>query len=177
MCKTVPTVVAVLARVTADLNQPRGADVLFGVDVPEAWLREGVRLEIDLPRLLSCQRCEGGGCDLCERKGAFSRHQTDCGEEPLRVQLPASAGADVSPVMLRLPGLGARSLGDEPLPAGHLLLTVRPIAPSEERPVSPRVRRLRGPGDSRPLWRSLLSPAGLLAVGTIGFLILWWILK
>lgn len=39
--------------------------------VLKEWLREGARLEVELPSKLRCDLCDGGGCDLCERSGAY----------------------------------------------------------------------------------------------------------
>lgn len=176
MCNTVPIVVAVLARVTADLNQPRGADVLLVVNVPEVWLRQGASLELSLPRLLSCVRCDGGGCDLCERKGAFSKQQVVGGEEPFAITLPTGAGQATGAVQLRLPGLGVRAV-EEGLPPGHLLVTVRPNAEPNDDSRSPLVRLVAPFGEKVGLWQRVLSPVGLLVAGTLGFIVLWWILK
>src|SRR5688572_32745298 len=95
--------VTVLARVTLDLDEPRGPDVLHGVEVPMEWLEQGASVSIVLPRLLSCARCEGGGCDVCARKGAFEIST----EAPIVVSLPRQPGAAPSAVRLRLPGYGA----------------------------------------------------------------------
>ena len=113
--------VTVLARVTNDLDEPRGPDVLYTVEVPMEWLEEGASVSIALPRLLPCARCEGGGCDVCGRKGAF---EIPLLEGPVVVSLPRQSGAAPSALRLRLPGYGAR--GDETLPLGHLILTVVP---------------------------------------------------
>ena len=112
--------VTVLARVTNDVDEPRGPDVLFSVEVPMEWLEEGASVSIALPRLLSCARCEGGGCDVCGRKGAFEQ----AADGPVIVSLPRQVGAAPSALRLRLPGYGAR--GDAALPLGHLILTVVP---------------------------------------------------
>jgi len=49
-------------------RSPRGR---VSIVVPTAWLREGARLEVDLPAKLRCDHCDGGGCDACERSGAY----------------------------------------------------------------------------------------------------------
>lgn len=110
----------VLARVTNDVDEPRGPDVLHTVEVPMEWLGQGASVSVALPRLLTCARCEGGGCDACGRKGAFEQ----AGEGPVVVSLPRQAGAVPAALRLRLPGYGAR--GDGALPRGHLILTVVP---------------------------------------------------
>jgi hypothetical protein len=132
--------VAVLARVTEDLEQPRGPDVLHAVEVPISWFAEGACIEVRLPRLLSCARCEGGGCDLCGRRGAFEQAASGAPSE-IAVTLPAQAPEATGPVRLRLPAHGARAAEDSGLPNGHLLLTVVP-RPIEQTQVSPSVRKL-----------------------------------
>lgn len=41
------------------------------VDVIEEWLVDGVTLELVVSRLLTCGRCDGGGCDGCNKSGAI----------------------------------------------------------------------------------------------------------
>jgi hypothetical protein len=106
--------------VTNDVDEPRGPDVLLNVEVPMEWLEEGSSVSIALPRLLLCARCDGGGCDLCGRKGAFEAAASG----PVVVSLPRQAGGAPSALRLRLPGYGAR--GDASLPLGHLIMTVVP---------------------------------------------------
>jgi hypothetical protein len=74
---------------------PRGR---VKITVPLAWLNDGAELEIITPRLLSCDRCGGGGCDGCERSGAF-RGPKDEAKRTLRVSL---APQDESGVVIRL---------------------------------------------------------------------------
>ena len=116
-----------LARVTQDLDEPRGPDVACSIEVPQDWFLLGATLQITLPRLLSCARCDGGGCDVCERRGAFEQQAAGIASE-VAVVLPMQAAESHAPVRLRLPALGARAAEPE-LPAGHLLLTVVPHAP------------------------------------------------
>lgn len=169
------TVPAVLARVTADLNQPRGSDVLLVVDVPETWLQQGATLQLRLPRLLTCLRCEGGGCDACGRRGAFAREKLGGQEgEPVVVTLPQGKAGACQALQLRLPGLGALSIEPD-LPPGHLLLTVR--AATAGQASSAAVTRLKGSQRRARFQFSFFSPLGLLAFGMIGFGILWWMLK
>jgi hypothetical protein len=132
--------VAVLARVTEDLDQPRGPDAMHAIEVPNAWFVEAASVELRLPRLLSCARCEGGGCDVCGRRGAFEQAGTGAPSE-IVVSLPAQPEGMTAPVRLRLPGHGARAAEDSGLPNGHLLLTVVP-RPLEASLVSTSVRKL-----------------------------------
>jgi len=119
--------VVALARVTQDLDEPRGPDVACSIEVPENWFWVGATLQIALPRLLSCARCDGGGCDACERRGAFEQAAAGMASE-VAVVLPVLQPERCVAVRLRLPALGARA-ADQGLPAGHLLLTVVPHAP------------------------------------------------
>src|SRR6185295_11928044 len=102
-------------------------DVACSIEVPQDWFLVGATLQIALPRLLSCARCDGGGCDACERRGAFEQQAAGIASE-VAVVLPIQSPEHYSAVRLRLPALGARAAEPE-LPAGHLLLTVVPRAP------------------------------------------------
>jgi hypothetical protein len=109
-----------LARISLDVDGPRGPDVLCEIVVPAEWFTDGRRLQIDLPGRLTCANCSGGGCDACGRSGAL---ETPKVEEPLELTLPSSAGS-LGRFRVRIPGLGAES-GEAGLARGHLLLTVR----------------------------------------------------
>ncbi len=61
---------------------PRGR---VSIVVPTQWLREGARLEVDLPAKLRCDLCDGGGCDACARSGAYATPEE---RGPLAVTLP-----------------------------------------------------------------------------------------
>lgn len=134
------------------------------------WLEEGASVSIVLPRLLNCARCEGGGCDVCGRKGAFEQLAV---EGPIVVSLPRQSGAAPSAVRLRLPGYGAR--GETELPLGHLILTVVPRdaafgwAPAES------VQKIESTDEAhRPAhWG---AGAWGLAIAAVA-LIAWWLLR
>ncbi len=113
---------------------------MHSVEVPSAWFVEGASMEVRLPRLLSCARCEGGGCDACGRRGAFEHAGSGAPSEVV-VTLPAQPPDTTAPVRLRLPAHGARAAEDSGLPNGHLLLTIVPRL-LEEAQVSPSVRKL-----------------------------------
>ena len=55
------------------LDQKKGPRGAVSIVVPRNWLREGARLEIELPGKLRCDICGGGGCDPCARSGAYAR--------------------------------------------------------------------------------------------------------
>jgi hypothetical protein len=101
--------------------------VACSIEVPENWFWVGATLQIALPRLLACARCDGGGCDACERRGAFEQTAAGTAKE-VAVVLPVLHPERCVPVRLRLPALGAQAT-EQGLPAGHLLLTVVPHAP------------------------------------------------
>ena len=56
------------AALDAKLKAPRGR---VSIVVPQKWLREGVRLAVDVPAKIKCDLCDGGGCDGCARSGAY----------------------------------------------------------------------------------------------------------
>lgn len=159
----------VLARVTNDLDEPRGPDVLHHVEVPMEWIGEGASISIALPRLLPCARCEGGGCDVCARKGAFEISA----EAPVVVSLPRQPGGAPSAVRLRLPGYGA--LGAPELPPGHLILTVVPRDAAFGWAPASNVQRVEARADTQ---RPAHWSAGVwgLAIGVVA-LLAWWLLK
>jgi hypothetical protein len=89
-----------LGRVTdpAALAAVRGPRARLSITVPAAWLDGPLSLEIEAPRLLPCDRCDGGGCDGCERSGALRAPEEASGRR-LLVRLPAEIGEGV---MVRL---------------------------------------------------------------------------
>ena len=96
------------------LDRCDGAHAAYEIVVPGAWLVDGGGLEIELPRLLSCARCDGGGCDRCQRSGAL---RMDGPERTVEVHLPSSSSK--SAVKLRL----ARPLDDDRI--AQLILTIK----------------------------------------------------
>jgi hypothetical protein len=78
---------------------------------------------------LPCGRCQGGGCDGCERRGAFEQIASGIPSE-LAVTLPRQGQGPRSAVCLRLPDSGASAPAESELPRGHLLLTVVPREPT-----------------------------------------------
>ncbi len=77
-----------LARVTDvdALDAHQGTCARLKITVPADWARATV--ELSVPRLLSCDRCGGGGCDRCARSGALSA-PNDAHQRRLRLTLPA----------------------------------------------------------------------------------------
>jgi hypothetical protein len=69
----------------AALDKKRSPRGRLSIVVPTEWLREGARLEVDLPARVRCDLCDGGGCDACERSGAY---RTPEERKPLAITLP-----------------------------------------------------------------------------------------
>lgn len=162
---------AVLARVTGDVDAERGPDLAWEIRVPESWFAEQAVVQARLPRLLGCARCAGGGCDGCQRRGAFSR--ADCGAPAsVEVRLPRAVGNGREAVCLRLPGCGARATEDG-VPPGHLLLTLR-AAPHGADP-DPRLQRTRTPASWFPARPPVAIWAGLSVLVMLG--LLWLALR
>jgi hypothetical protein len=111
-----------LAKVTGQLDAPRGPDVEFQIVVPVSWF--GSSVEVELPRNLNCGHCQGGGCDRCDRSGALTLRARDAEAEKISVSLPSRTDHALADVCLRIPGSGAEDPSGE-LGPGHLLLTVR----------------------------------------------------
>ncbi len=111
-----------LAKVTLNLDLPRGPDVEFCVTVRRQWF--GKFVDIELPRKLNCAGCSGGGCDSCACSGAVSLRLREDEPQVIRVSLPLVPKPEKD-VCLRIPAEGGRA-EDSELPRGHLLLTVRP---------------------------------------------------
>ncbi len=105
------------------------------IEVPVAWFEAGATLQIQLPRLLQCARCEGGGCDACGRRGAFEQQAAGIVSQ-VEIVLPKQPADSCAPVKLRLPSLGARA--PEP-PGGERLAGAsgaEPAVVSAPEPVS-----------------------------------------
>lgn len=79
------------------LDSSEGAQGRLKITVPAAWLADGAELSVAAPKLVSCARCDGGGCDSCGRSGALSGPRKP-ELRNLRLTLPSSD----SGVVLRL---------------------------------------------------------------------------
>jgi hypothetical protein len=163
----------VLGKVTNSFDGERGPDVLHRIGVPATWLAAGVTIEVELPRHLSCARCEGGGCDVCQRSGALTLRGREEPSELVTVTLPtAGDGADV---VLRIPEAGGFPPPDRSCGRGLLLLRV-----SQAETPSPGVQRADPRG--LPLTispeerRQLIHRSAAVAVGlTALFVVLLWL--
>jgi hypothetical protein len=109
----------------ADLDEPRGPDVVHRIHVPQSWLDRGATIEFELPRNLTCAECDGGGCDACSRAGAITLRAREDPVEVVQVTLPTpeseSAPRDV---ILRSPQKGGLPKTDPELPRGLMMLRV-----------------------------------------------------
>jgi hypothetical protein len=99
-----------LAQVLLPKDMPRGADVQWRVDVARGTLQKGAQLELEMPRRLPCARCEGGGCDRCERSGAIVLREATEPNEQLSVVLSESQHGTVR---LRIPQRGGPGVAEE----------------------------------------------------------------
>lgn len=160
----------VLGRVTnPDSDSPRGPDGCLSLQVQRDWLNKGVEVRIELPRLLTCAVCDGGGCDACGGSGALTLRDREDRPEELQVSLPRPSSDDVTAdkaVVLRIPERGGLS-SDPSLPRGLLLLKFVPADASDA-----SVRLLRHGADQLPMLakRSALAAVALIAI----YLFLLW---
>ncbi len=172
----------VLGRVTGAVDVPRGPDVVHRINVPEAWLEEGARIELELPRNLSCAACGGGGCDACERSGAITLRGRREPPELLEVELPRRHASEDPPsssrrgVVVRIPEKGGLPEEGSSLPRGVLMLSVRPADEPDPgiRKVTPAPLLLPEPAARR----STIPPARRYPVHVIVLLVIViiWIL-
>ncbi len=143
-----------------DLDAAGGPRARLAIDVPAAWIEEGVELVVRTPRLLGCARCDGGGCDACERSGAL-RAPSDPEARVVRVTVgPSSIDPERDgsrAIVVRV----AQPFGpDEEI--DQLLLELRPSASAS--PSVTRVARATVPASaSGGLLREHLALPALLA--------------
>lgn len=87
------------------LDAATGPRARLRITVPAAWLVEGADLAITVPARLSCARCDGGGCDACDRSGAL-RAPGDAAVRVIHASVPrASSGLAPEPpagIVLRI---------------------------------------------------------------------------
>ncbi len=77
------------------LDEGTGARGRVRFEVPAAWLDEGCRIEILLPRRLPCARCDSGGCDSCSKSGAL-RAPDEEAQRRLEITLQGDCGDAVA---------------------------------------------------------------------------------
>lgn len=148
-----------LAKVTSDLDQARGPDVIFSIVVEPRCF--GRTITVEIPRNLNCARCEGGGCDDCKRGGAVSLRERSEEVHSIEVALPCFKKSE-SDLCLRIPHEGGPS-PDPSLGRGHLFLTVRAGTES-----SPGVSLVRHVGEKAAKERhALIKQSLIMAAGLI----------
>jgi hypothetical protein len=81
------------------LDECAGPRARIRIDVPASWLAEGAILHITAPSRLTCARCDGGGCDACDRSGALRSPADPEG----RLVTATLSGADHDGVLVRVP--------------------------------------------------------------------------
>jgi hypothetical protein len=64
----------------------------LAIEVPRSW--EGDEIDVAVPPRVACARCEGGGCDACERRGGH-RIPGEVEERTVRLRLPSTLGQGV----------------------------------------------------------------------------------
>jgi hypothetical protein len=149
-----------LARISLEVDGPRGPDVDCEITVPAEWFTEGCRIEFDVPARLTCASCAGGGCDACGRSGAFDVPKADT---PLELTLPL-VDSSQGRLRVRIPGLGAPSRDPEQ-PRGHLMLSVRVgEGPSRGVQVLPSQAEPSGRSPGAPLKPTTADPAFVLRI-------------
>jgi len=154
-----------LARVTTELEVPRGPDAEYRIDVHADWLRQGATVRIELPRKLPCPSCSGGGCDSCGRSGAVSLAPEGEAPEPLDLVLPVREPA-LGEFALRIPHHGALA-ADGDLPPGHLLVVVRATSEARSIPGVTRVATSEERHHSNAIERQQLMKRSLIVAACL----------
>lgn len=135
-----------LARVTGDLDVERAPDVRTVITAPAAWLSHGGCLSVAVPRLAQCAGCQGGGCERCNYRGAFSRSEGEGAASSVVIHLPRRH-SDGATVVVRLPHQSVHGRVEE-RPPGHWFIEVQPAAD-----FSPGVTPQLSVADKRvPIW-------------------------
>lgn len=175
----------VLGRViTGEITLPRGPDASHRIRVPKDWLEQGSIIELELPRNLVCRKCEGGGCDSCDRSGAVTVRARGEPSDLIEVTLPARPHGDS--FVIRIPERGGLASPDSGLPRGQLFLKVEPSEGSDPSAsvsrVVPDIPLARRPLDE-PVKRVAKAPVRSWWVAPLAFVIafavgvgLWFLL-
>jgi hypothetical protein len=145
---------ATLARIVDPeaVSAMAGPSARLEIRVPGSWA--GREIEVVVPPRVTCSRCDGGGCDSCNKSGAFKLGGS-AAERAVLARLPGSVDPGV---VLRL----LYPLGDGG-PLETLLLEVR----ADEHPsggVSLAPLRRRGP---RAAFAPLALAIGLALLGAV----------
>jgi hypothetical protein len=114
----------------AALDASKGPRAKLRIEAPPEWLAAGGELEVPAPARLVCARCDGGGCDGCNRSGALAA-PADPDARTIHATLPPDSDGGVA---LRL----LHPFGDGGIE--QLILEVRPGPPARgltRRPSAP----------------------------------------
>ena len=149
-----------LGQVTdpAALDADPRARARLRVDVDPAWIAEGADLEITSPVRLPCARCDGGGCDACDRSGVL-RAPDDTAARVLVVRVPAQPAGQS-----QHPGLRPGEPGYAPGPTVALRLP-DPFGP--EHPIGQLIVELRAAAAPSSAVRRLEPPPAPLALASL----------
>jgi hypothetical protein len=101
-----------------------GPAACTSVRVPREWLARGDVIELVVPARLACARCEGGGCDQCNRSGGL-RIEGDEAARRIRIGLPKRIEGSAFSIRLLSP------LGDGAMLDVLVVEIVAADAPSE----------------------------------------------
>jgi hypothetical protein len=140
------------------LEQDSGPRARAKIEVPERWAKEGARIAITLPKVLTCARCDGGGCDGCGRSGAL-RAPGNERSRVVRVRLPGPLGDGVAMRIADPFGRASR--------ISQLWIEVRPA-----KEASPWVKWLDAPSVKRPILQTMVLALSLLVALIAGVLAL-----
>lgn len=141
------------------LESCEGARARAKISVPPAWCDESALVEVALPRTLMCARCDGGGCDGCNRSGAL-RGPSDDAARRVRVRLPQNLGDGVA---MRLADPFGKSGA-----IAQIWIEVRPAAEP-----SSIVRRIGAPKpERRRILPRMVAALGILAALLVAVLTL-----
>ncbi len=95
-----------MAAQLAQVVDPEALDACDGtraklaLNVDRTWMQEGATLRVAVPKRLPCARCDGGGCDGCDRSGVL-RGPDAVQARTLTVELPGDQPGGAT-VVLRL---------------------------------------------------------------------------
>lgn len=143
------------------LEHDAGPRARAKIEVPERWAKEGALVAITLPKVLTCARCDGGGCDGCGRSGAL-RAPGNERARVVRVRLPGPLGDGVALRLAEPFGRASR--------IAQLWIEVRPA-----KEASPSVKWLNAPQEKRPILRTMVLAMSLLValIAAVLALITW----
>lgn len=145
------------------LDVRKGPRAKVSIVVPQNWLRQGARLELDLPSRLRCDICDGGGCDPCARSGAYVRPEG--ASDKITITLPKVIDDAIAVRVTNPFGESQPTLLVVRVAAADLVSpTVRWVGPNHDQPL--RVAGVAVPGTAQlpaiPIWVRQIAAAGLV---------------